>query len=538
MTPRSTYQPTQPTASRSPRRGLALTALVASAALVLSACSPGSEAAPTSGGQGSASASPASSAPAPEHADQGKVPPGLEKIYSQQPRWTACEETECATIKVPLDYSKPTGETIDLALARTTGGQKKGSLVLNPGGPGGSGIDMVQRSASVLISDSVRDQYQIVGFDPRGVGKSSAVKCLSDAEMDKERETAVVPTNDAGIERSVAQARTYGTECHKNSPAGLLSHVDTTSSARDLDVVRQILGRDKLDYLGFSYGTKLGATYMSLFPQNAGRMVLDGAVDPSLGGEEVALQQAKAFEKSLDKYLQNCLDSDSCPFKGDAAQARTALTDFVASADTRPLKAADGRRVPAADIVSALMMPMYEPQFEPMLNSALAQAMGDENPTELLAMADLSAERGADGAYANNMQAAFTAINCADYSRGSDRVSSIMASARTMEKAAPFFGRYMAYDDGCATWPVPQVKQADTFQVSQDVAPALVVGTTGDPATPYAWAQSLNKQLPGSVLLTYKGWGHTAYGRSNDCVANAVDDYLLQDKLPASGASC
>lgn len=550
MTPRSASQPIgaaapRPTARRSLRRGswqrqgFGLTALLTAAALALSGCTPAAQPSPSSGDQGSAQGTAASSAPGSP--SPSEVPAGLEKIYAQQPQWSACEDsTECATIKVPLDYTNPDGRTIDLRLARTTGGQKKGSLVMNPGGPGGSGVDMVQRSAPVLLSESVRENYQIVGFDPRGVGQSTAVKCVSDAEMDEMRQRSVVPTSDAGIERSVGEDRKFGAACQKNSPEGLLAHVDTTSSARDLDVVRAVLGDGKLHYLGYSYGTKLGATYMSLFPNNAGRMVLDGAVDPTLDGQEVALQQAKAFEKSLDQYLKNCLSlgSDDCPFSGSQAQARADLTEFVASADARPLKADDGRQVPSAEIVSALMLPLYEPQFEPLLNAALRQAIKDEDGTALLAMADLSAERGDDGVYGTNMQSAFTAINCADYSRGSADVDKIKAAAKTMQDASPFFGRYMSYDDGCATWPVPQVKQRDSLDVPKTVDPALVVGTTGDPATPYAWSQALSKELPGSVLLTFKGWGHTAYGRSNDCVANAVDDYLLQGTLPAARARC
>lgn len=542
MTPRSLSQSTSFAAGRplrrpGRRRGT-LPALLALAALALSGCAGGSDPAPSSAAQGSGTGSAWSSAPAPESAAAQQGPEGLEKFYSQQPQWTDCEETECATIKVPLDYAKPEGQSIDLALARTKGGQKKGSLVINPGGPGASGIDMLQQSASALISGEVRDEYQVVGFDPRGVGKSSAVKCLSDTEMDEQRQASTVPTNDAGIERAVTEARTYGAACQKNSPAGLLAHVDTTSSARDLDVVRAVLGRDKLDYLGFSYGTSLGARYLSLFPERAGRMVLDGAVDPTLNQSQVALGQVKGFEKSLDEYLKNCLDSADCPFRGTPEQARADLSSFVASADSRPLEASDGRRMPSADIISALMLPMYEPQFEPMLNSALTKAIKDEDATELLVLADLSAERDSDGHYTTNMQAAFTSINCADYPRGSAKIADIKAEARTMEKAAPFFGRYLSYDDGCATWPVPPVKQASTLEVPANVAPALVVGTTGDPATPYAWAQSLNKQLPGSALLTYDGWGHTAYGRSNVCVATAVDDYLLHGTLPASGARC
>ncbi|WP_291280184.1 alpha/beta hydrolase, partial [Galactobacter sp.] len=511
-------------------------ALVLSGALIATGCSSATPAPSPTGSQGTGS----------QAAEGGTglkadVPEELKSFYDQDVNWSECAQLECTTIKVPLDYDDPDGETIELAMNRLPAkGSKDGSLLVNPGGPGGSGLEYVKSSAAFQFSDAVRDSYDIVGFDPRGVGQSTAVACQNGEEIDRDREDARLPTSDTDLEDMVKAGADYGKACETRSSNGLLEHLDTDSAARDLDVMRAVVGEDQLDYAGFSYGTKLGATYLRLFPARAGRIVLDGAMDPTLSMAEVGKGQAAAFEKSLDHYLQACLDGDAgdgCPFTGSVEDARKQLLDFVTGADKNPLPTSDGRKMPASDIVSALLLPLYEPSISSTFTSALRSGMEDGDGSQLLQLADLAADRSSDGSYSNTNDA-FTAINCADYQHGSGSLQDIKAQAKEYTDAAPFFGRYLGYDDGCSSWPVEAVEQAADSSVKDPATAPLVVGTTGDPATPYAWSKTMQGLIPGSRLLTYEGWGHTAYGRSNSCVTDVVDTYLLKGELPKEDRTC
>lgn len=498
-------------------------ALLGAAVLALTGC--------TGSGPGPASEPDASSS------HSAAVPKGLQEFYSQEVSWDECGSHQCAKIEAPMDYEHPSQKKIELSLIRLpASGTKQGSLVVNPGGPGGSGVEFVKGSAQLAISKKVRSAYDVVGFDPRGVGESTSVVCRSRDQNDKDREKARVPTTSDGVEAMVHSAQEYANDCGRNTPEGLLKHVDTESSTKDLDLIRAVLGEDSLDYLGYSYGTKLGANYLRLFPENADRLVLDGALDPTLQETDVATGQAQAFEKSLDRFLQRCLDGDECPFSGSVEDARGQLEKFLADADRHPLPTGDGRVVPASDIVSGLLLALYEPSQAPTVIQSLSAGMNGDG-SMLLMLADISAERDNDGKYSNSDDA-FTAINCADYQRVSGKVADIQAREQKLSKKAPFFGRYLGYDDGCSTWPEQAVDPVDDFSVPDSAAPALVVGTTGDPATPYQWSQAMQKLLPGSKLLTYKGEGHTAYGRSNSCVVDAVDSYLLKGTLPKQDPTC
>lgn len=523
--------------ARRARRTMAALASGAVAALVLSGCSllPGAASDQEHSSSSSASASASGSA----QASPAAIPQELKSFYEQDLKWKNCSGGQCADLTVPLDYAHPGGATISIAVLRTgSSDQDKPALFVNPGGPGGSGIEFVRQSAQLSLSTKLRSAYDVVGFDPRGVGSSTAVTCLSDAQQDREREEAVLPEGASGIKQLVQDAKDFGAACEKNSKAGLLQHVDSVSAAKDLDILRAAMHQDTLNYLGYSYGTKLGSLYVQQFPARAGRMVLDGALDPSLDVEQVATGQAEAFEHSLDTYLKECLSSNGCPLSGGVTQARKQLTDFLDATNRTPLPSNSGRKVPAADVVSALLLPLYEPTLSSALTSALRSGMEGGDGTALLALADASAERNDDGSYANNTDAAFNAINCVDYPHLSGSTSAIEARAAALKAKAPLFGWLMGYDDGCSTWPAKDVVKPAKLSVPDTVAPLLVVGTTQDPATPYAWAQSLSKQLPGSHLLTYEGGGHTAYGRSNECIVSAVDGYLVDGKLPAEGTRC
>ena len=483
------------------------------------------------------------------------VPAGLESFYSQKVSWHACakkgmaEATSgqdtgftCAKVKVPLDYDNPGGQTIEIAVKkRAAGGDSIGSLFVNPGGPGGSGIDLVDEAGS-YFSKKLTSSYDVVGFDPRGVGASTAVDCLTDAELDAERAGAndpATPSASATEER----AQKMGEACtSKTSTPGLLDHIDTVSVARDLDILRAVDGQQALTYLGYSYGTYLGATYAELFPANTGRLVLDGAVDPSLSAEELALGQAKGFEASLRAYVESCQSSKlGCPLSGDVDSGVSQVREFLESTKTAPVPTSDSKRPLTYDLaVYGVLGSMYQTQAWPSLTLGLSQAMGKEGKPDgsaLLKLADLVSSRESDGTYSNNGAEALMAVNCLDYPVQGDNAS-WEKNAKAIKETSPTFGSQLLYPDAyCQGWGHTSSRKREKITAS-GAAPILVVGTTGDPATPYAWAQALAEQLESGQLMTWEGDGHTAYGRSNDCVKKAVDTYLLNGTMPDKGLTC
>ena len=483
------------------------------------------------------------------------VPAGLESFYSQKVSWYACDKKgmdeaksgkdagfTCAKVKVPLDYDNPGGETIEIAVKkRAADGESIGSLFINPGGPGGSGIELVD-SAGSYFSKNLTSSYDVVGFDPRGVGASTAVDCLTDAELDAERAGANDPATPSAT-ATQERAQKMGETCaSKTSTAGLLDHIDTISAAKDLDILRAVDGQQALTYLGFSYGTYLGATYAELFPTSTGRMVLDGAVDPSLSAEELALGQAKGFEASLRAYVENCQSSKlGCPLSGDVDSGVSQVREFLESTKAAPLPTSDDKRPLTYDLaVYGVLGSMYQTRTWPSLTLGLSQAMGKEGKPDgssLLKLADLVSSRESDGTYSNNGAEALMAVNCLDYPVQGDNAS-WEENAKAVKEASPTFGSQLLYPDAyCQGWGHTSSRKREKITAS-GAAPILVVGTTGDPATPYAWSQALADQLESGQLMTWKGNGHTAYGRSNDCVKKAVDTYLLNGTLPDKGLTC
>ena len=483
------------------------------------------------------------------------VPAGLESFYSQKVSWYACDKKgmdeaksgkdagfTCAKVKVPLDYDNPGGETIEIAVKkRAADGESIGSLFINPGGPGGSGIELVD-SAGSYFSKNLTGSYDVVGFDPRGVGASTAVDCLTDAELDAERAGANDPATPSAT-ATQERAQKMGETCaSKTSTAGLLDHIDTISAAKDLDILRAVDGQQALTYLGFSYGTYLGATYAELFPASTGRMVLDGAVDPSLSAEELALGQAKGFEASLRAYVENCQSSKlGCPLSGDVDSGVSQVREFLESTKTAPIPTSDSKRPLTYDLaVYGVLGSMYQTRTWPSLTLGLSQAMGKEGKPDgssLLKLADLVSSRESDGTYSNNGAEALMAVNCLDYPVQGDNAS-WEENAKAVKEASPTFGSQLLYPDAyCQGWGHTSSRKREKITAS-GAAPILVVGTTGDPATPYAWSQALADQLESGQLMTWKGNGHTAYGRSNDCVKKAVDTYLLNGTLPDKGLTC
>ncbi|QDB78120.1 alpha/beta hydrolase [Georgenia sp. 311] len=465
------------------------------------------------------------------------VPDGLAAFYDQDVTWEECGNGyDCTDVTVPLDYAEPDGETITLALKRRAAGSADpvGSLLVNPGGPGGSGIQLVE-AADLLFSSELLDGFDIVGFDPRGVNESTPVDCVDDAELDEIR-SADYDSTEEGLTGLASAAEELAAACAQNS-GELLGHVDTESAARDLDVLRAVLDEPRLDYLGYSYGTYLGAIYADLFPEHVGRMVLDGALDPSLSSADIVRGQAAGFEQALRAYAEDCLASSGCPLSGDVDSAVGQVQDLLELTSRTPLPTGTDRELTAPLAFSGIIMPLYDDAYWMLLTSALDAAMHQNDGSQLLLLADLSAEREPDGTYATNSTEANIAINCLDYPVEGD-LADWRQQAKELEEISPTFGSALAFGDvTCAAWPVQST--VERGPVSADGAPPIVViGTTGDPATPYEWSVQLADQLSSAVLVTYEGEGHTAYGRAGECVTTAVDDYLLDGVVPEDGLVC
>lgn len=475
--------------------------------------------------------------------DLNGAPAGFEDLYGQTLDWQACNGTDagsydCTTVTAPLDWSDPTVGQIELAVIRraATDGAAIGSLLTNPGGPGASGYDLIADSASFAVSTPVLDSYDVIGFDPRGVGRSTAVVCLDAADMD--RVLYDIPAGPRGSQAwtddLTARNREFASACEANS-GGILPYITTENAARDMDLLRAVLGDSKLNYLGYSYGTFLGATYAKLFPARVGRLVLDGAIDPSASGLDVSTTQAIGFESALRAYMQSCLDGGGCPFSGTVDQAMADLGTLLASVDANPLKSSDGRLVGADTLMTGIVSALYAQESWPYLTRALTGALQGDPSTALL-LADFYNSREADGTYSDNSSEAFRAYNCMDYPLDLSQADKDASEALIAAKA-PTIAPYWQGVDGCEVWPYPPTGIREKI-TADGAAPIVVVGTTNDPATPYAWSVALADQLSSGVLITREGEGHTGYNKGNTCVDRAVEAYLIDGTVPQSGLTC
>ncbi|WP_309069949.1 alpha/beta hydrolase [Arthrobacter sp.] len=507
---------------RSPLRSLAGAAAVV-VGLVLSGCTAG----PDTG---------AVTAP-PEVI--GEVPENLQEFYTQEITWEECEgEFACATVKVPLDYSDPGRQSIDIAAIRLdASGEPQGSLLMNPGGPGVSGYNTVRDSAEFLLSDRLRQSYDVIGFDPRGINRSSAVECLTDEEREEARTETIPP--DATDEEAIAlieeDSAEYAELCAERS-GELLGYIDTVSAAKDMDILRALVGDEKLNYLGFSYGTQLGAAYAGLFPEKVGRLVLDGAVDPSLSSAEITAGQVAAFDEALRSYIADCQSQSDCPLPGDVEEGVSVVDDLFESVEASPMTASDGRLVTIGTFFQGFVLPLYDSGSWPALTGAIDRALQGD-PTEFLRFADLSAERQPTGEYLTNASDAFTAVTCLDYPMSADP-ETMAAEAEALEASSEVFGEYLSYGAlACENWEYEPVNEPAPAS-APGAPPMVVIGTTGDPATPYEWSLALADQLESAVHVTWEGQGHTAYGRSGECIESLVDDFLIDGTVPDDGARC
>lgn len=462
----------------------------------------------------------------------------LAAFYRQRLAWSSCQTSfQCATLRVPLDYANPAGPAISIAVVRLPASDpaaRIGSLVLNPGGPGGSGVQFVLQAAQAFPA-VIRQHFDIVSFDPRGVGESDPVRCVSNQQLDAYVNADPDPTTAAQIASVVAISKAFVAGCERES-GSLLGHVATIDQARDMDVLRAALGDAKLTYLGFSYGTYLGAKYIQLFPTHIRAMVLDGAVDPALSTEQLNATQAQGFETDLGDFVQWCIAGGRCPLGGSVGAADARLRALSAAVLAHPVSGEGGRLMGSGDFFNGLADALYDPaQGWPALSQGLAQ-LAAGNATIMLELSDQLTGRQPNGQYTNEIEAN-VAINCVD--RPSPRrLATYEQDAAADAKLAPFFGAAIAWGSlTCAYWPVPPVEAPHPVRNTGPTT-ILVVGTTRDPATPYSWAQALTSQLGNAELLSYNSDGHTAYLRGSSCVDTAVDAYLLSGQLPPRGTMC
>ncbi|MFT4050933.1 MAG: alpha/beta hydrolase [Microbacterium sp.] len=514
-------------------RALVAVAGIAVTATLLSGCL--SATSPTESTTASAAAS---HTPAADGA-----PEGFEEFYAQTLDWEACTGADdgvydCTTVTAPLDWSDPSAGTIELALIRraATDGDAIGSLLTNPGGPGASGYDMIADSASYAVGTALSDVYDVIGFDPRGVGRSSAVSCLDATDMDAY--LFDIPADARDSEGWTAELternEEFAAACEANSD-GILAYITTDNAARDMDLLRAVLGDEKLNYLGYSYGTFLGATYAKLFPERVGRLVLDGAIDPSISGLEVGTTQAIGFESALRAYMADCLGDSDCPFGGTVDDAMADLGTLLASVDAQPLAASDGRMLGADALLIGIIAALYSEDSWPYLTQALSDALSGD-PDVAFLLADFYYGRDTDGTYEDNSTEAFDAYNCMDYPLDTSQEDEDAADALIAEQA-PTIAPYWSGVDVCESWPFEATGVREEI-TAEGAAPIVVVGTTNDPATPYEWSVSLADQLSSGVLVTREGEGHTGYNKGNACVDAAVEDYLVDGTVPEDGLTC
>ena len=471
------------------------------------------------------------------------VPAALLPYYTQEVRWVDCDDgAECATVIAPMDWANPSPETdITLALARHSAtGSKLGSLFVNPGGPGASGYDLVHDDVDFAVDGALRERFDVIGWDPRGVGRSTPVTCYDDAQLDEYLYgLPAAPMGSAvWIDEVVQASQDFGQACLAGT-GPVLQFVDTLSTVRDLDLLRAIVGDEKLNYLGYSYGSDIGSYYIENFPDRVGRIVLDGATDSSVSVFEVTLVQTAGFQLALENYLAACPDSfDDCPFPNGTEAALATIRGLYDRYDASPVAAPDGRMMDGAVLNTAMNMALYSPDSWPYLNDLFSEAEQGITTTAFF-LADFYNGRDTDGTYGDNSLEAFVAIYCVDYPVETD--PAVLADQELqLQAASPT--TYRAFppipDPTCGNWPFGYTGPELTEMTGAGAPDVLIVSTTGDPATPYQWGVALAEQLESAHLITYNGEGHTAYNKSNDCVNDAVDAYFIRGTVPATDPDC
>ncbi|UBU10900.1 alpha/beta hydrolase [Nonomuraea gerenzanensis] len=436
----------------------------------------------------------------------------------------------CGKLAVPLDYAKPDGEKLDLALIKlpATGRDKLGSVVFNFGGPGASGVDTLDQAAKALTA--LRARYDLISFDPRGVERSSGVRCGDGREMDTFVALDTLPPDDETDREVAAANKRFAALCQQNS-GKVLPYVGTANAARDMDRIRDAVGDAKLNYVGMSYGTQLGGVYATLFPKNVGRMVLDAPLDPTVTFEQRTLAQTRGFQKAYESFLRACV-KETCALGKDQATANTNVENLLNQLTAQPLKVGN-RQLTQGLASTGVAAALYSELTWPFLEEALSAALKGDGEA-LLYLADSYTGRSPDGSFSTQMTS-FPAITCVDTAERPDEAT-LRRTEQAALKISPLFG---SEGSGglCRVWPAKGSDEARHVNATGS-APIVVVGGKGDPATPYEWAPKLTAQLRTATLVTYEGEGHGAYLSGSKCIQGLVDAYLIDGKVPAKGASC
>lgn len=463
-------------------------------------------------------------------------------------QWAPCEAAagesripsgaECGLLSVPVNYDNPDGDVAQIAMIRIKAtGEKIGSLFVNPGGPGESGVEAAVNLVGTM-PQSVRAQFDLVGFDPRGVGLSKpALWCNSDEDNDRLRADPTVEYTDEGVEHIENQTKEFIDRCVEKMGEEFLANVGTQSVAKDLDAMREAVGDEKLTYLGYSYGTRIGATYAELFGDKVRAMILDGAVDPNADPVEADLRQAAAFQTAFNDYAADCAQDPNCPLGTDPAKATEVYQDLVYPLVDNPAPTNDPRGLGYSDAIVGTILPLYSPNLWRHLTDGLTELRDGRGDT-MLALADLYMGRDAEGHY-NNSTDVRVAVNCVDEPAITDRETVIEQDRRSRE-VAPFlsYGEFTgnAPMGTCSFWPVPPTSKPHELNVP-GLPPTLVVSTTNDPATPYQAGVDLAKQL-GGTLLTFEGTQHTVVFQGNACVDDISAKYLIDGVVPPENTRC
>ena len=462
--------------------------------------------------------------------------------------WKSCHGNfQCSVLKVPIDYKDESLGDFDIAVIRYRSPNQQdriGSLVVNPGGPGVSGIEYAL-NAEYIVSPDVLERYDIVGFDPRGVGESSPITCLSDAEQDEVLAGDPKPDNEGELVQMLTETQNFVDKCVAKTPN--LEHYSTFDAAHDMELLRQSLGDSKLNYLGFSYGTYLGTLYAQRFPNKVGRFVLDGAINPSMSIKEQSLVQAVAFDQALANFITDCPKHKECPLPLGATPQF--FIDLFNKVSKQPLtlqsaqSTGGSRLITEGLVVTGTASAMYDNESGwPMLRTAITQALKGDGTT-FAQLADQYNGRKTDGTFIDNQNDANIIIDCLDWSDNRSN-ETIRADVQKFSISAPVFGPYIAYSGLTCNVLKTTLKRTrivtdqNTAQIQRTATPVLIIGTTHDPATPYVWAQALSRYIKGSHLITLQGEGHTGYGRGSACVDNAVDNYLINLEIPSKNRIC
>lgn len=445
---------------------------------------------------------------------------------------------ECTYLAVPIDRQVDDSDSgsIDLALARVPANgdpdERIGSLLFNPGGPGGSGIEFLA-SAALMLPEELQERFDLVSWDPRGVGDSAPVRCVTDEQKDAQTEGDLSPDDKAELDRAIEDQAEFLEGCEQNNPE-LIEHMSTADVAGDMDEIREALGDEKLNYVGFSYGTAIGATYATMFPEHVRAVVLDGSVSPTATDLEQTTTQAEGFERTYLNFVATCDEDSECALSGRTAQT---VDEVRSNLDINPviIDTASGERELTRDLFDiGLATGLYDTSIWGPLARAIDDIEGGGGEL-ILSLADRQLGRNPDGTWDNSSDAQ-TMVNCAD-ARDRPTVDEAIAAGEEVADAAPTFGEVLKTGPlGCVNWPMPANPVPEW--TADGAPPILVVGTVGDPATPYEWSEQMTEALGGSVLLTYEGDGHTAFMRGGPCIDDAVVAYLVDLELPEAGTSC